>query len=419
MQDTCPAPEVYLPESLLKQATDLSGYLRIATHSVEWFIYVHYGQIVYASNSVDPFERLERYLRSLSQDLPQLSAESRSLVRARFETSAQPDSPLTPDYQAIAWMVEQNWLDPLLAGTLASKLTAEVFESYLLLPEAEYTIRWEKIPGLPKFCALDIDSLVERTQARLRMWQSLYPRVYSPYQRPYLAGVAIAQQKLSPEAVHSLSRLLIGLNFRQLGLFLKQDELQIAQRFVTLIAEGIILLRDPITPFDRLPQLGRSGNGGSGHRGIESAKTMSSTTALRSSEQDILSSSLATTAQRTWKIVCVDDSPSMLNEIKRLLESEAFEITLVNDSKRALMQIVSIQPDLILMDVSMPEINGYQLCSLLQKAPNLQHIPVIMVTGNRSLLDRARAKMVGATDYLTKPFSQKDLLAIVLRYLGH
>ncbi|NJR70680.1 MAG: hypothetical protein HC771_20090 [Synechococcales cyanobacterium CRU_2_2] len=103
MQDTCPASGVYLPELLLKQATtDLSGYLRIATHSVEWFIYVHYGQIVYASNSVDPFERLERYLRSLSQDLPHLSAESRSRVRARFETSAQPDSPLTPDYQAIA-----------------------------------------------------------------------------------------------------------------------------------------------------------------------------------------------------------------------------------------------------------------------------------------------------------------------------
>ena len=120
---------------------------------------------------------------------------------------------------------------------------------------------------------------------------------------------------------------------------------------------------------------------------------------------------------KTWKIVCIDDSESMLSIISSYLGSEDFQVTLIQDSMKALIKISSIHPDLILLDIGMPNVDGYQLCSLIRKSSSLKDIPIVMVTGNKGLINRARANMAGATDYLTKPFIQADLLKMVMRHL--
>jgi twitching motility two-component system response regulator PilG len=81
------------------------------------------------------------------------------------------------------------------------------------------------------------------------------------------------------------------------------------------------------------------------------------------------------------------------------------------------MKINSIRPDLILLDIGMPNVDGYQLCSLIRKSSSMKDIPIVMVTGNKGLIDRARARLAGATDYLTKPFVQTDLLKMMMRHL--
>ncbi len=81
------------------------------------------------------------------------------------------------------------------------------------------------------------------------------------------------------------------------------------------------------------------------------------------------------------------------------------------------MKIIEIAPDLILLDVGMPNVDGYQLCSLLRKNPSFKKTPIVMVTGNTGFLDRAKAKLAGSTDYMVKPFNQAELLKMVFRYL--
>ena len=127
-------------------------------------------------------------------------------------------------------------------------------------------------------------------------------------------------------------------------------------------------------------------------------------------------SSLA--ASQVWKVVCVDDSEAMLKEISRLLDNESLSITTISDPTKALIQICTIVPDIVLLDVGMPGIDGYQICQLIRKVPRLKDIPIVMVTGNKGLIDRAKARLAGATDYLTKPFDQQDLIAMVFRYLS-
>ncbi|NJR73467.1 MAG: response regulator [Scytonema sp. CRU_2_7] len=128
-------------------------------------------------------------------------------------------------------------------------------------------------------------------------------------------------------------------------------------------------------------------------------------------------SSQNSSERKVYKIVCIDDSPVIINSINNFLDDKMFSVIAVNDSLKALMQIIRVKPDLILLDIEMPSLDGYELCSLLRKHSYFQHTPVIMVTGRTGLIDRAKAKMVRATGYLTKPFTQVDLLKVIFHHI--
>ncbi|MBF2085027.1 response regulator [Thermoleptolyngbya sp. C42_A2020_037] len=119
-----------------------------------------------------------------------------------------------------------------------------------------------------------------------------------------------------------------------------------------------------------------------------------------------------------YTVVCIDDSPTILRSIQAFLDDTMFSVVLISDPVKALMQIVRTKPDLILLDVTMPNLDGYELCSLLRRHPSFRNVPVVMVTSNTGLIDRAKAKLVGASGYLTKPFNQSDLLKVVFKHLS-
>ncbi|AFY42424.1 response regulator [Nostoc sp. PCC 7107] len=118
-----------------------------------------------------------------------------------------------------------------------------------------------------------------------------------------------------------------------------------------------------------------------------------------------------------YTVACIDDSQTVLNSIKLFLDETTFSVVTINDPVKALMQILRSKPDLILLDVEMPNLDGYELCSLLRRHSAFKHTPIIMVTGRTGLIDRAKAKMVRSSGYLTKPFTQSELLKIVFKHI--
>ncbi|BAY27476.1 response regulator receiver protein [Calothrix sp. NIES-2100] len=119
-----------------------------------------------------------------------------------------------------------------------------------------------------------------------------------------------------------------------------------------------------------------------------------------------------------YTIACIDDSQTVLNSIKHFLDEETFSVVLINDPVKALMQILRSKPDLILLDIEMPNLDGYELCSLLRRHSQFKDTPIIMVTGRTGIIDRAKAKIVRSSGYLTKPFTQSDLLKMVFKHIG-
>jgi type IV pilus assembly protein PilB len=116
-------------------------------------------------------------------------------------------------------------------------------------------------------------------------------------------------------------------------------------------------------------------------------------------------------------ILVVDDDKKLQNLMKLILTKGGYEVELVNSGKEALEKLKSYKPDMILLDVMMPDMDGYEVCRILQDDPNTAYIPVIMVTARGEENDRKEGFKAGAVDYLTKPIKSDTLLDTISKYL--
>ena len=116
------------------------------------------------------------------------------------------------------------------------------------------------------------------------------------------------------------------------------------------------------------------------------------------------------------KVMVIDDSSTIRRSAEIFLGKAGCEIFLAEDGFDALSKIADHHPDVIFVDIMMPRLDGYQTCTLIKKNERYRHTPVIMLSSKDGLFDRARGRMVGSDEYLTKPFSADSLLEAVMRH---
>ncbi|WP_124949781.1 response regulator [Sulfuriferula thiophila] len=112
----------------------------------------------------------------------------------------------------------------------------------------------------------------------------------------------------------------------------------------------------------------------------------------------------------------IDDSNTIRRSAEIFLKQAGCEIILAEDGFDALAKITDRQPDVIFVDVMMPRLDGYQTCALIKKNSRFKSTPVIMLSSKDGLFDKARGRIVGSNEYLTKPFTKDTLLTAVQRY---
>lgn len=113
------------------------------------------------------------------------------------------------------------------------------------------------------------------------------------------------------------------------------------------------------------------------------------------------------------KILVVDDSKTIRRTAETLLSKEGCDVYTAIDGFDALSKIADHQPDLIFVDIMMPRLDGYQTCSLIKHNKVFRETPVIMLSSKDGLFDRARGRIVGSEQYLTKPFTKDELLGAI------
>ena len=110
------------------------------------------------------------------------------------------------------------------------------------------------------------------------------------------------------------------------------------------------------------------------------------------------------------KVMVIDDSNTIRRSAEIFLKQSGCQVILAEDGFDALAKIADNDPDLIFCDILMPRLDGYQTCALIKKSPRFSETPVVMLSSKDGLFDRARGRMVGCDQYLTKPFTKDSLL---------
>jgi twitching motility two-component system response regulator PilG len=115
-------------------------------------------------------------------------------------------------------------------------------------------------------------------------------------------------------------------------------------------------------------------------------------------------------------ILVVDDSPTVCKLVVITLEKHGYRVVTAADGLEGLARIQDELPDLVLLDITMPRMDGYQLCKVVKGSEETKHIPVVMLSGKDGFFDKVRGRMVGSTGYITKPFDPDTLLRAVEKY---
>lgn len=116
-------------------------------------------------------------------------------------------------------------------------------------------------------------------------------------------------------------------------------------------------------------------------------------------------------------IACIDDSPIVIHNLKTILTPAGFEVLSIQEPMAGFGQLIERKPDLILLDLNMPNANGYSICKFLRETPVFGHTPIIILTAQDSSIDRTRAKLAGANDFISKPAEAGTLIRLIETYL--
>ncbi|MGY6528839.1 MAG: response regulator [Cyanobacterium sp.] len=391
----------------------LTAHVEIVSNFVTWNLYYIDGTLQYADHSLQSLKTLEYYL---SRTNPQVATK---IVNALKTKQSINNSKLI---QVVHLLFQKQLINNEDKNSLIKELTQDALESFLWLKEGEYRrqkLEKTELSNLKNVIgdsAMDISAMVKSVRLRHQLWQKVSRVVSSPYQRPVFINVNDAQKrvpqgKLSARVLTQLSKIVkSNTTIRDIATVLKQDELKVISLLAPYIQGGIVRLQPAIYPYDNLPS-------------VSSTKEKVTQEATPSQKKEVIANNEfsspvdSSSKEGKYKIICIDDSVTMLDTIKGYLQGDYFEVVTVENPMESLSYLFESKPDLILMDLSMPKINGNRLSQILKSSSMFQNVPIIIVSGNHKMLDSDKMKSIGARDFLPKPFSQVELLKIVNKHL--
>lgn len=372
----------------INQKSQFTGKVLAYSHTgQQWAIYFLFGRLIWACGGN---HRFRRWFRLLSIHASHLNAAQLPI----------PDGAISRlwEYSLLCLLVRQQRLSMDQATALVRQAVAEVLFEVLQeaegIQQSDHCARRIKKLGEP-IIVLRPGQCLNLAQQKWHQWRQGGLISYSPNLSPILRYPEKLEQQLSPAIYTKLSTLLTGRrSLRGLSAHLNMDLMSLTQSLIPFVNQGIIAL-NPIP--DLIPQSAKPSN-------------------LQSSQ----SSSLPPTPDRVDTrplVLGIDDSPSICQLLEKILTENGYRFIGVQKSFQALPMIMKHKPDLVLLDLAMPVANGYEVCAQIRRVSKFQSLPIVIVSGNDGMVDRVRARLVGATGFLSKPFQTKDVLDATRQYL--
>ena len=337
-----------------------------------WFVFCFNGQIIYATQSAGSLFRLRDYLRRYKAD----TALDQIQVPYMASTNAQ-------EYGYLWALLENHILTPAQGRNIIHSMIHETLFDLLSLHQGSFTFEMGSALA-PQLTSLEISSLLAKIVKQVQQWKQFHPHIQSPNQCPVISDPAELQVALPVNTFNTLRRWADGhTSIRQMARYLNRDVLSVAKAIYPFVQQGLVqLFYEP-------------------------------SVAPANSKKD-----LSSRETKAPKVVCIDDDNVIRKTVESILNEHGYEATTISSPLKALSLVFQIKPDLILCDIAMPELDGYEICAMLRNSSAFRQTPIVMLTGIDGFIDRVQARMAGATDYFTKPFGESELLMLVEKYVG-
>ena len=343
---------------------------------IQWKVYLCLGQLIWADGGIHPFRSLQRQVKKYCPqvDLNKINLSVCDTIKGQeycfFSTLSQQE------------IIQQKLLNDIIIAQiqeiLFDILQKEATESISIdFQEVSASLLLEygfKISN----AVFDTNLIIKQVQQSWSIWVRKDLKFISPNSSPIIVDADRLKQLVSPTVYKNFSSLLNGKHsLRDLAVKMNKDLLQLTVSLMPYINKELAKL---IEIKDLQP--------------------------IKKTSEDIQTI-----------ITCIDDSPQVLYIMEKIITQAGYRFFGIQDAIKAIPSLISNIPDVIFLDIGMPILNGYEICSQVQKVSKLQSIPIVMLTGNDGIVDRVRAKLVGADDFVAKPIESEVIIKTIKKFV--
>lgn len=361
-----------------------SGSLKIESgDGLSWTLNFRLGRLGWVTGGNNVQERWQRHL-----DLYCSSSTEPEVKKITSEYSPNQECNLLLKLQGQRSITRQE-LSMLMAGVVQEVLFDIIQYIHLHDQKLDYQLNSNdpksKISLLLPLLEFK-PNLIEATIA-WEKWNNAGLAAYSPNLFPVIKQPEILQTQTSSSSFSSITSLIDGtLSLRNLAIKSNCNLVSLTEYLVSMADIGAIF-------FSQVPT---------------------------SSQVKFSSPSQKKNIQASSKkplVVCVDDSPLICQALEKIILKHGYRFISIQEPTKVILTILKHKPDFIFLDLLMPIVNGYELCTQLRRTPKLQDVPITILTAKDGLVDRMRAKLAGSTDFMSKPVEEELVIAMLNKHL--
>ncbi|MEM7756617.1 MAG: response regulator [Cyanobacteria bacterium P01_A01_bin.40] len=350
-----------------------------------WRIYLCLGRLVWADGGVHPYRSWKRLV---DKYCPQVDWYSCGI---NFSNQAD-----CGDYHVVKILLERKLVSREQAIELVKTRAIEIlFDLLQLEDKQQLRVNSEEAStssfltsGLQVSISLvNIEQVLHEAKQQWLIWQQKGLSKCSPNFAPVMRKQNRLREEISGVIYQNFLRLLDGQRtLRDLSSRMGKDVRKLTSSLIPYVKQGLL---DIIEINDIIPP---------------------KTNRISSQNEDTgdLSKPL---------IACIDDSPQICKILEKIIIKHGYRCISIQESLQALPFLIKANPDFIFLDIGMPIVNGYEICSQVRRVGKLKHIPIVFLTGNDGFIDRVRAKVSGANAFISKPIEIEKIISIINKHM--
>jgi two-component system, chemotaxis family, response regulator PixG len=372
--------------TLTKQS--FTGIAHVRTKAVDarthWKIYFNNGQLLWADGGKHSHRSWQRHLSKYCSQV--------DLKQVNFRNS---ESFRCSEYHSLGILLQRNLATTENIGNLIANKIIEVFfdlfqqEKSTPLELEEEALSLSSLIGEVSgysLITLEIDSAFKQMQQHWSIWiKNGFNTVY-PDHAPRIKSQEQLKQAVPEVVYQNFIKLLDGRrSLRDLAVGMNKDLLLLTKSIYPYVHKGLLELVE-VADLNSIP----ASTANTGNKSVN--------------------------LQDKPIIACIDDSPQICQIMNQIITQANYRFLGIQQPIQAVPKLIGVNPKMIFLDIGMPILNGYEVCTQIRRVSKLQEVPIIMLTGNDGVFDRVKAKVCGASDFLSKPIEVDKILQTIEKF---